>query len=560
MKVLSVSAKNYRTLVDFNHSFDKGYCAISGPNNAGKSCVIRIIQHFLEEQDWTPFISSKRDISFESDKTQWVECNEMVISVCLEINRNEDSETFFFVEKFTAKKIDGDRFELHLRQVYGPNKSSQSKCFVGDDELDEKTSSAVFKMLKSAANIVIHNSTSAGVRKNFFGEGFTQLADSQIDSTDKKSIKDAENNLKQKISKVAKKQTDSLTGMLARLDENYVANLTTVDSFRLSALPLAVSLQAGHVQGPLQDWGSGTRNRTEILMSLMEAARIKAAATEENRTTPVVVLEEPESFLHPLAQAEFGKLLGLLSAELDIQIIATTHSPYMLNHRNPASNTLLQRKIVGKKLMETLIVDTSEQWMEPFSRILGIIPEEFSDWRDVLGVSASEVILVEGETDKKYFEFFRDHYPNTYQISSKVEIESYGGKDALQNAAMLRFARSRFKKMFITFDLDAKKAVERSIKSLGLKENVDYLAIGLNSDGADNIEGLVPKAIVSEVYAAEPTLIQQFGSPKAEVRKSAKNKIKDRILQQLKASNLKEEEFSEFKKIFSKINKGLKSN
>jgi len=421
------------------------------------------VQHFLEDLDRSFFSYGRQEISFEHDKTQWVDCENLEISICLEIGRDEDSETFFFIDKFTSKKIEGDSFELKLKQVFRPNKSYTTSCFIGSDELDEKTSLEVFRKLKSAANIVVHNSTNSGARRTFFGDGFTQLAESQMDEKDKKSLKEAEKNLKLKISQVAKKQTEQLTAMLSRLDESYVFDLTTVDSLRIAAFPLAVSLQDKHVQGPLQEWGSGTRNRTEILMSLMEAARIKTAASEENRTTPVVILEEPESFLHPVAQAEFGKLLTLLSDELGIQIIATTHSPYMLNHAKPESNTLVRRKVDRKKYFETEVVNTSgENWMEPFASILGIIPPEFNSWRSVLGLNSAVVILVEGDMDKRYFEYFKENYPNIYQIADSIELEAYGGKDSLQNVALLRFARRRFKKMFVTFDLDVEKAVAKS--------------------------------------------------------------------------------------------------
>jgi putative ATP-dependent endonuclease of the OLD family len=559
MKIRSVAAQNYRTLVNFEHSFDSGYCAISGPNNAGKSCIIKIIQHFLEDQERGLFSIGRQEISFEHDRTQWIDCEHLEVSICLEISRDEDSEAFFFIDKFTAKKIEADSFDLKLVQIFRPNKSSTTSCFIGADELDEKTSIEVFKKMKSSANIVVHNSTNAGVRRTIFGDGFTQLAESQMDDKDKKNLKEAERQLKQKISQVAKKQTEQLTAMLVRLDESYVIDLTTVEALRIAAFPLAVSLQDKHVQGPLQEWGSGTRNRTEILMSLMEAARIKAAASEENRTTPAVILEEPESFLHPIAQAEFGKLLTLLSDELGIQIIATTHSPYMLNHGKPESNTLVRRKIEKKKYFETEIVDTTgENWMEPFSSILGIIPPEFSSWRTVLGLNSDSVVLVEGEIDKKYFEYFRSSYPDVYQISNSVVIEAYGGKDSLQNVALLRFARRRFKKMFVTFDRDAEMAVVKSLKAIGMVENVDFLAVGNNAAGSDCIEGLVPDSITSAVYARELSLVRAASSQKAEIRKSAKNNLKHKLYDAMIEANLDAEDFSDFKKMFSAVNKGLK--
>jgi hypothetical protein len=62
-------------------------------------------------------------------------------------------------------------------------------------------------------------------------------------------------------------------------------------------------------------------------MSVLEAIRMRSSATED-RSTPVFLVEEPESFLHPSAQAEFGQVLNGLAEELHIQIIATTHRDF----------------------------------------------------------------------------------------------------------------------------------------------------------------------------------------------------------------------------------------
>lgn len=378
MKVLRVFATNFRTLAAFDHVFDRSYCPISGANNAGKSCVIKILEHFLEDNDRGYYYNPGLQISFEKDRTQWVQCEFVEIGLCLEIDREEDSEKFFFLDKFAPTPATGQSVELRVVQKFEAAKSVQTKAFIDSEELETKTSVEVVKKLRSSANVFVHNSTNAGRNRFYFDESLIELAETQIDEKDKREIRDAEVKLRSKITQAAKKQKEHLSQLLGRLNEEYEINLTTIDATRRSAFPLSVSLTDRQVQVPLQDWGSGTRNRTEILMSLMEASRTKAAASEENRTTPIVILEEPESFLHPLAQAEFGKVLGALADEFGIQIIATTHSPYMLNHRKPEANILFQRRVEKKRLLETCVVDTSgENWMAPFAEILGIVPPEF---------------------------------------------------------------------------------------------------------------------------------------------------------------------------------------
>ena len=291
----------------------------------------------------------------------------------------------------------------------------------------------------------------------------------------------------------------------------------------------------------------------------MEAARTKEAASEENRTTPIVILEEPESFLHPRAQADFGRMLSTISEEVGIQIIATTHSPYMLNHKRPEFNVLFRRRVEKKKLLETEVVDTSmENWMAPFAEILGIIPDEFSAWRDIIGSTSTCAILVEGDVDKAYFAYFKEKHPEIYQIADSVEIESYGGIDALKNIAMLRFVRRKFKKMFVTFDLDGVEGVTRQLGAIGMKIKEDFCPVGKDEAGAQCIEGLLPSRIKAQVYAANVSLVEALQSAKQDERKSAKNRLKSHLLEAIQKSELQSDELIEFKKLFGIIAKALK--
>lgn len=167
-------------------------------------------------------------------------------------------------------------------------------------------------------------------------------------------------------------------------------------------------------------------------------------------------------------------------------------------------------------------------------------------------------MLVEGDVDKRYFEFFRDYYPKIYTIPKIVEIESYGGAGALSNVAMLRFVKRKFKKMFVTFDLDCEATVTKSLTTIGMKVKEDFCSIGKNSEGAQCIEGLLPASVISKVYGEEIQLVQETQSAKSEVRKSAKNRLKAKLLETLIDMKPDECELLEFKKLFSLIAKAVK--
>ena len=106
-----------------------------------------------------------------------------------------------------------------------------------------------------------------------------------------------------------------------------------------------------------------------IFLALLKARQISRSDTTSSKVTPILVIEEPESFLHPAAQAEFGRILQDLSNEFGVQVIVTTHSPYMLSKDRPTSNILLERRIVRGHARQTLQVATAgDNWMQPYAR------------------------------------------------------------------------------------------------------------------------------------------------------------------------------------------------
>jgi predicted ATP-dependent endonuclease of OLD family len=228
-------------------------------------------------------------------------------------------------------------------------------------------------------------------------------------------------------------------------------------------------------QVPLDEWGSGTKNRTMILLTLFRAKRMIETKGSEFKTTPIIVIEEPESFLHPSAQAEFGRVLQDLSEEFGVQILATTHSPYMLNQGNPSSNILLKRCIQRNHTRETERVCTAgENWMEPFALALGLESKAFEPWRTLFFSKTSKILLVEGDTDIEYLKMLRDAGHGKNRLQFDGEIFAYGGSGTLQNTVLLRFIKNKYEKVFITFDLDVESQVAKPLGDLGFKKGEHY--------------------------------------------------------------------------------------
>lgn len=78
------------------------------------------------------------------------------------------------------------------------------------------------------------------------------------------------------------------------------------------------------------------------------------------------------------------------------------------------------------------------------------------------------------------------------RLAEDIEIVPYGGKDSLKNTSLVQFVLSKFDQVFVTYDLDADTEVRSALMRLGLKENQDFLALGVNVPGKDCCEGLLP--------------------------------------------------------------------
>lgn len=536
MRIREISARNYRTLKNIVLRFSSDYCTLSGKNNAGKSSVIRLLGHLMEPNR-RPWRTEEYPLDYRDDCTQWSTTKDKItIEWVIVLSLSDDPALIEFIETFAETEISSKEVEVTVTVEVDSN-STQTRVRVNDVILEERPAREIVSKLRQSNCLFLYNS--AGQENSFIyaGSGRPQkFYDFYLSEDEQKMLSDAAKVIQRKTRQLAKGHRDVLQNLLGKLNEKYDVEFTTLEGYGSREMPLGINLKDKKVKVPIDGWGSGTQNRTYILMSLLQAKRIKELQGLEEKITPIVVLEEPESFLHPAAQTEFGRLLQELAQELGIQIIASTHSPFMLNRVLPSANILLRRRLHRGQLQETELVDTSgENWMEPFSEHLGIVSPEFNYWHSLFSSHDSRVLLVEGEMDKEYFIFVRGVLGNRSGLPEDVEIVPYGGKDALKNTVLVSFVLKKFDKIFITFDLDAAHEVKKSLERLGLANKRDYLAIGKDQPGKSTIEGLLPEKIISAVLSQETDLAMQLGSQVSSERREAKRELKRLLLREFQS-------------------------
>ncbi len=285
--------------------------------------------------------------------------------------------------------------------------TDELKVFVtyNDEQIESKASKEINKKIRDSNLLFLYNSTARDEPMYYSGGRHRRFYDFVMSHVEEKELEEAGRTVDKKLRRIAKQHTQGLNAILGRLIERFDVEFSPPGKYSTRHTALGINLRDKHVEVPLSDWGSGTQNRTQILMSILQANRIKTTYSLDDKITPIVVIEETESFLHPSAQSEFGRILGALSSEFGVQIIATTHSPYMLNREDPGSNILLCRESKRGKRNETQLVDTSgTAWMAPFAEHLGVDSSEFANWQPFFSARKSNILLVEGDIDRQYLE------------------------------------------------------------------------------------------------------------------------------------------------------------
>lgn len=380
-----------------------------------------------------------------------------------------------------------------------------------------------------------------------------------ITEKDKKEISDKIETVLKSVQKSLKKQQDELSNLLGRLEDKYEVSFS-MQGLKLERESIEISLKEKGVDVSLDEWGSGTKNRTLIFMSLLNARKFQESSNQTEKIYPIVLIEEPESFLHPSAQAEFGRILQDLANEFKIQVIVTTHSPYLLSHKTQLANILVDRDLKSKaKDKGSLITNTEDDnWYEPFALALGINGEDFGPLKSTIFNDSNNVILVEGPIDKEYLELLKDPAHGANALKKNIEIYPYGGADVIKNTAITSFIKNRFTNVVVTVDYDKYDSVKKSLTSIGFIENKNLLPVGKNETGKKLIEGLLPSEIKSSVRTKYPDIVDAAMENSSD-KKEAQNSLKKKYLEEFKATAKPgEEHYGEFYKLVKKINANFK--
>lgn len=567
MFIREFEAVNYRTLENIKITFNGYYAAISGKNNAGKSNVLRAIRTILYSDLHFRIkgnsIMGLSNFDLNEEITSWkIDSKEDVqISATLEVCDDVDTEIYKYITDFIIQGTDietktiGRVVKLKISFIKKFTNEEQYVVAINDDKLeDEYKTKELVKRFQSAECLAFHNSTMNTYGP--FGDSMDRMRDYIIPS-DSDKISKKKDELLTLIRRSLRSHQQQLTGWLGKLEDKYEVSLS-VQGLNFEREPIDISLKEKGGDVMLENWGSGTRNRTLIFLKLFNAVKRARSESKTERIMPIIIIEEPESFLHPQAQAEFGRVLQDMAEELKIQIITTTHSPYFLSVKSPTDNILLERAKSKNNPCTSVVSSNNENWWEPFVEALGINGSDFGPMKELIFSDNSKILLVEGYIDKEYMTFLQNDIHGKNALSRDIEIYPYEGADNIRNNILMNFIRKKFKKVVVTVDLDRFNSVKKAVTSVGFKENVDFISVGVDEPGKQCIEGLVPKSLYGKVYTEDLDLTQKAMMAVGDEQKSAKNELKKKLIEAFKQMPISDESHKLFYELTRKINKAFK--
>ena len=510
MRIARLEALNYRTLENVCLSFPTSYTAICGANDSGKTNILRIIRAFMKDDHQFIYIpADEREFAVDDDFPKWKEAptseRTVTVSITIVISPDRDTGLYQFIIRQLSLHDKNEPLEFTVSVSTSNEPGQRVSVTLDGTTFDGLQAQEVLQRIRTSNSILFHNSTQPDFRRQL-GGGFGQLT--ELSEETAPILESAQKSVDESLATLVEGHQKELEALLGRLEKKYRVRLS-LPALNFKSLPFQLTLGERGYNVPLNNWGSGTQNRTLILLTLFRAKQISESRASTSKITPVIVIEEPESFLHPAAQAEFGRILVDLAEEFQVQVIATTHSPYLLSIKTPESNVLLRRRADHEQLLETDVVATSGQdWMKPFGLALGLKATEFEPWRDLFMSDSDAILLVEGITDKEYFALLRNPAHGRKQLRFKGEIVAYEGKDSLKNTVLLNFIKNRYRRIFITFDLDAKEGLDKRLQALDFVPKKHFAPVGINSAGKKNIEGLLPDSVRKAVFSTHDDVVQ----------------------------------------------------
>lgn len=260
----------------------------------------------------------------------------------------------------------------------------------------------------------------------------------------------------------------------------------------------SVDVQLGDViTTGLSDKGTGVRGG--VLVAMLQYL------AEQSRRSLVLAVEEPEAFLHPGAQEMIRDELESLAKRIDVTLLVTTHSPYVISR---SSDSLVNE--VGKNADGVTRLIASATGDSSHAHVLGSLYRD-AGMATVLERAGSipgdcrGVVITEGYTDAVFIRAGCEAAGRPELMEGLHIIEAGGAKRIIVQAVLARSATQLPVVALLDFDDEGKRA-QSQLEDFGWSKTREILSLGTWPGKCSHghpveIEDLVPPAIAERIVA-----------------------------------------------------------
>ena len=525
MKLIKFGIKKFRSIENASITFpEKKPVILFGPNNAGKTNILTALNIALGESYPTYREMDESDYYFRNKKDYpniEFYCKFDDVYYIDKSGRNATSDIYITYNYDNGENIDNIFHSGRYNKLYISNEQ-RAKC-----------QAVYLDAIRNIGNLLSYNSKytllskfSAQVHKSLKAEKKEELNAlfEQIKSlfNDSEKFKMFFDTFKGNVEETVKGFVHTLDIDFSGYDpNNYTKSLRIVGK------------ENGFVRS-FEELGSGEQQT--LLMAF-----VKAYMETFNSENFILVIEEPEAHLHPIAQRWLKKYIYSM-CEAGIQVVISTHSPEFIDAHNLEGLVKVYKENGVTKLEQLTASDLCAKCIElgaPSDKIneTNILPFYsaclYSE--QLKGLFAQKILLVEGDTEALSLPFYFERAGYNLEANG-VEIVKCQGKNNILK--YYRFFKAYGYKCFCLFDGDEDKGNKKNqpfmdifnITSLNLSESEfnigdEWACFGAdfekymrsNTSNYDTVENDIKtflettsKPIIAKTIAANYNYVPQF--------------------------------------------------
>jgi putative ATP-dependent endonuclease of the OLD family len=444
VKLARVEIKNYRSIVEapgaqrLGFNVTAGMNALVGPNNCGKSNVLKAIALALQEGQEGEFLR-ERD---EPAQLTWARPT-ITLDFVVERPSSPEKTLLRFLEVYEQDALQGEkkttlasRNRFRLRVKY--TNSGRDEFFVtaaggrrGAPALNQR---ALDQFRKTVRFVLVRSGESLD---EFLAGRFKDLLHTVIRENLGAEVQAAEERREQYRSDVATTLFGPVSRLVSREIAQMIPELKQVQ-LEPTVLPIDESLATAGISlvdtahTGLAEKGTGVRG--SLLLAMLRYI------AENSKRSVIFAVEEPEAFLHPGAQEEVRDDLERLAERGDVTLLVTTHSPFVVSRAAAAQIITIAKDKGGR----THVVEACAGDEDASAALASLFSDtaipDFLDRTTRLRGNARAFVVVEGVTDAAYLAAAAGR-TDVGPLTEGIEIVgSTGAKSAANQAVLLREA------------------------------------------------------------------------------------------------------------------------